>query len=128
VEDYGDFILCYSSSGRLILMGLEGDISKTYVLLPLRSSGSPDISSHTSNSVVTVKIPASHFINFRLKDREKNMRNISPFCKQKALDGIGGKVKNASHLKNGTLLTEVQNDKKRSLCGNQISLDLILSK
>jgi hypothetical protein len=52
------------------------------------------------------------FITFRLKDTEKNMRNINPLNIQKALDGIAGKVKNASCLKNGTLPVEVQNDKQ----------------
>jgi hypothetical protein len=49
---------------------------------------------------------------FRLKDTEENMRNINPFYIQKALDCIAGKVKNAYHMKNGTLFVEVQNDKQ----------------
>jgi hypothetical protein len=57
-------------------------------------------------------MPAPCFITFRLKDTEKMMRNVNPFYIQKALNGIVGKVKNASHLKNGTLLVEVQNDKQ----------------
>jgi hypothetical protein len=57
-------------------------------------------------------MPAPRIITFKLKDTEKNMRNINPFYIQKALDGIAGKVKNASRLKNGTLLVEVQNDKQ----------------
>jgi hypothetical protein len=36
--------------------------------------------------------------------QEKIMQNINPFYIWKALDGIPGKVKNASWLKNGTLL------------------------
>jgi hypothetical protein len=49
---------------------------------------------------------------FRLKNTENNMRTISLFYIQKALDDIAGKVKNASRLKDGTLLVEVQNDKQ----------------
>jgi hypothetical protein len=43
------------------------------------------------------------------------MRQINPFYVQKALDSIAGKVKNASRLKNGTLLIEVYNDKQAEL-------------
>jgi hypothetical protein len=60
-------------------------------------------------------MPAPLFITFRLKDTEKNMCNINPFYTHKALDGIAGKVKNASRLKNGTQLVEVQNDKQAEL-------------
>jgi hypothetical protein len=49
-----------------------------------------------------MKMPAPRFLTFRLKDTERNMTNINPFYIQKALDGIAGKVKNASRLKNGT--------------------------
>jgi hypothetical protein len=40
------------------------------------------------------------------------MKNISPFCIQKALDGIAEKVANGSRLKNGTLLVESRNEKQ----------------
>jgi hypothetical protein len=43
------------------------------------------------------------------------MGQINPFYVQKALDSIAGKVKNASPLKNGTLLIEVHNDKQAEL-------------
>jgi hypothetical protein len=56
-------------------------------------------------------MPAARFITFRLKDTEKNI-NINLFHIQKALDGVTGKVKNASRLKNGTLLVEVQNNRQ----------------
>jgi hypothetical protein len=55
------------------------------------------------------------FVTFRLKDSDKNMRQINPFYVQKALDSIAGKVKNASRLKDGTALTEVHNDKQAEL-------------
>jgi hypothetical protein len=40
------------------------------------------------------------------------MRNIDPFCIQKALDGVAGKEKNASRVKKGTLQFGVQNNKQ----------------
>jgi hypothetical protein len=43
------------------------------------------------------------------------MRNINPFYIQKALDSIAGKVKNASRLKNGTLLVEIFNENQADL-------------
>jgi hypothetical protein len=49
-----------------------------------------DNSSHSSTSIVNVKMLAPRFITFRLKDTEKNMRNINAFYIQKALDGIAG--------------------------------------
>jgi hypothetical protein len=39
------------------------------------------------------------------------MRNINPFYVRKALDGVAGKMKNTSRLKNGKLIAEVQNNK-----------------
>jgi hypothetical protein len=55
---------------------------------------------------------ALHLTTFRLKDAGKTMRNIKPFCIQKSMDGIAVKVKNASHVKKGTLLVEVQTIKQ----------------
>jgi hypothetical protein len=72
----------------------------------------PDISSHTSSSVGIVKMLVPRFIVLRLKDIGNNMISINPFCIQKALDGIAGKVKYKSCLKNSTLLEEVENDKQ----------------
>jgi len=60
-------------------------------------------------------VAVKRFVTFRLKDSDKNMRQINPFYVQKALDSIAGKVKNASRLKNGTLLIEVHNDKQAEL-------------
>jgi hypothetical protein len=56
-----------------------------------------------------VKTPASRFITYRLKESENKMTNINPFYTQKALDGVACEVKNASCLKEGTLLVGVQN-------------------
>jgi hypothetical protein len=54
-----------------------------------------DNNSHPSTSIVNVKMPAPRFITFRLKDTEKNMRNIDPFSYRRhgMVDGIPGKVK-----------------------------------
>lgn len=57
-------------------------------------------------------MPASRFITLSLIDTDNTMRNINPFHLQKSLDSIAGNVKNASLLKNETLMVEVQNGKK----------------
>jgi hypothetical protein len=68
-----------------------------------------------SAKLAAAKMPAPRLVTFRLKNSEKNMRQINPFYVQKALDSIAGKVKNASRLKNGTLLIEVHKDKQAEL-------------
>jgi hypothetical protein len=50
--------------------------------------------------------------NLQFERRWQDLRSISQFCLQKALDTIAGKVTNASRLKNGTLLMEARNDKQ----------------
>jgi hypothetical protein len=60
---------------------------------------------------------ALYFITLRMKDTGKNVRNINPFYIQKALDSIAQNVKDASHLKNGRLLVEVQNDRQVEVLG-----------
>jgi hypothetical protein len=53
-------------------------------------------------------MPALHFKTFKLQD----MCEINPFDIQKALDGVASKVRNATQLKNETLLVEVFNEKQ----------------
>lgn len=43
------------------------------------------------------------------------MRNVNPFCIQKNMVIIAGKMKNASHLKNGSLLVKVHIEKQAEL-------------
>jgi hypothetical protein len=52
-------------------------------------------------------MPAPKYLTMRLKNTEKTMRDINPLCVKQGLDLICGKVKNASRLRNGTLLVEV---------------------
>lgn len=59
-----------------------------------------------------MKIPAPPFTKFRLKDTQKNKRNINPFHIQRALDLTAEKVKIAPHLNSRTVLVEMQNDKQ----------------
>jgi hypothetical protein len=73
----------------------------------------PELSSVLPRNAVLVKLPTSRFVTFHLKDTDKTMRNISPFCIQKALDSISGKVNDASRLENGTVLVEARNDKRK---------------
>jgi hypothetical protein len=47
-----------------------------------------------------------------LKDSDKTVKNVSPVYIQKALKSIAGKVTDASHLKNMTLLVEAWNKKQ----------------
>jgi hypothetical protein len=55
----------------------------------------------TSKNIINVKMPAPRFVTFRLKDTEKTVRNINPFCIQKTLDNIADKVINAVHVVTG---------------------------
>jgi hypothetical protein len=73
-----------------------------------------------------VKMPAPHFITFKLQDPKKSTRGINPFYVQKALDGIAGKVRNATRLKNGALLVDVFNEKEQMFSLRLNSLILIL--
>jgi hypothetical protein len=49
---------------------------------------------------VIVRIPASRFVTFKLKDTDKTMRQINPFHIQKALDAITGKVESVKNVMN----------------------------
>jgi hypothetical protein len=58
------------------------------------------------------------------------MHNRNPFYIQKNLDAIAGNVYNASHLRNGTLLVEVCNEKQAELLShaNLLGSDPIMSR
>lgn len=56
---------------------------------------------------VTVKVPALRFLTVQFARTSKTFRNLNLFYIHKNLDAVAGKVKNASHLRNGTLLVEV---------------------
>jgi hypothetical protein len=60
-------------------------------------------------------MPASRVVTFEFENTDKIMRHINPFFIQKVLDAIAGKVKNASRLRNETLLIETQNEKQGEL-------------
>jgi hypothetical protein len=57
-------------------------------------------------------MPAPSFITFKLQAPKKFMRDNNPFYVQKALDGIAGKGRNATRLKNRTLLVDIFNEKQ----------------
>jgi hypothetical protein len=59
-----------------------------------------------------VKLLASPFVTFRLKDSDKTTRNISPFYIRKAVGSVAGKVTCASRLKKGALLMAARNGKQ----------------
>jgi hypothetical protein len=61
-----------------------------------------------SSEAVDIKITASYFIMFILKNLKKSLCD-NTFYVQKALDSIVRKVRNTMQLKNGTLLVEVFN-------------------
>jgi hypothetical protein len=48
----------------------------------------------------------------RRSDTDKTVKNLSPFYIQKALDQIGGAVRNASRLRDGSLLVETQTEEQ----------------
>jgi hypothetical protein len=77
------------------------------------SLDNPKLSSLASRSAVRVKLPASRFVTFRLKDSDRTVKNIGPFYIQKALDSMAGRVTSGSRLKNGTLLVEARNENLR---------------
>jgi hypothetical protein len=108
------FLLCSPSPhGRLMLIVPEGDIFITATLCrknsPLQCTSENNIS---NDRTYPVKIPAPHFITFRLKGTKKTMWNIIPLYIHKALNGIAWKVNNAFRLKNGMLFLEVHNEKQ----------------
>jgi hypothetical protein len=51
-------------------------------------------------------MPTPKFLTLRLKNTEKTKKDINPFHVKQGPDLICGKVKNASRLRNGTLLVE----------------------
>ncbi|KAJ4428446.1 hypothetical protein ANN_24483 [Periplaneta americana] len=61
---------------------------------------------------VKVYVPPPKFICITLTGTEKTMKNISPFYIRRALDGLVGKVKNATRLRNGSLLVETLSAKQ----------------
>ncbi|KAJ4425469.1 hypothetical protein ANN_28085 [Periplaneta americana] len=61
---------------------------------------------------VTVKVPPPKFICITLDGTEKTMKNISPFYVRRALDGLVGKVRNATRLRNGSLPVETASAKQ----------------
>jgi hypothetical protein len=61
---------------------------------------------------VPVRMPLPRFLCTQLSSKENTMKNISPFYIQRALDDLAGKVRNASRLRNGTLLVETLNERQ----------------
>jgi len=59
---------------------------------------------------VSVSMPATRFLTFKLTDPEMPGCNIIPFCIEKALDRVAGRIRDASHLQNGTLLIKVDTE------------------
>jgi hypothetical protein len=60
----------------------------------------------TGSLKTNLKMPAPKFLTLRLKNTEKTMKDVNPFCVKQGLDLICGKVKNVPRLRNGTLLVE----------------------
>jgi hypothetical protein len=69
-----------------------------------------------------VKITALKFLTLRLKNTDKTMRDINPFFGKQGLDFICGKVKNASRLRNGTLLVEAFTENQSNVLLNETLL------
>jgi hypothetical protein len=55
---------------------------------------------------VSVSVPATRFLTFKLRDPEMPLCDI-PFYIENALDRLAGRIQNASRLQNGTLLIKV---------------------
>jgi hypothetical protein len=89
-------------------------------MAPLHQKHSLSERQSTSGETVTVEMLVHIFLTFKLQSTEKIVWNINPSYIQKNLDTVAGKVKNASHLKNGILLVEVY------YCCKLISLDRTL--
>lgn len=79
---------------------------------PAYSQQKSNMRSDLSNSTVNASVPDQHFVASKLTYTEQIMWNISSFHIWNVLDGIAGNVKDASELKNGALLVEVQNEKQ----------------
>jgi hypothetical protein len=75
-----------------------------------------------------VKIPAPYFIIFKLQDPKKSTSDINLFYVQIAVDGHADKVRDATLLKNWTLLVEVFSENKQRLSVGLMSSVLILLK
>jgi hypothetical protein len=58
------------------------------------SPDNPELRSLASQSADPEKLACPRFVNFRLKDSDKTMKNISPFYIHKAIDSVPGKVTN----------------------------------
>jgi hypothetical protein len=92
----------YPPNGRLTPTVPDRDLSK--ITVSLSKSPLPDNSELNyvpSRSAVPVKLPAAHFVTSCLKDSDKSMKNIGPFCIHKAPVSVAVKVTKASRLKNG---------------------------
>jgi hypothetical protein len=74
-----------------------------------------DMLSPARTPTVPVRKPLPHFFCIQLNSKEETMKNISPFYIQKALDNIAGKVRNASCLRNGSLLVKTLNKRQSKL-------------
>jgi hypothetical protein len=71
-----------------------------------------DLNVKHPSKTLGVKIPALRVITFKLQDPKKSMLDITPLYVQISLDGHAEKVRNATRLKNGTLLLEVFKEKQ----------------
>lgn len=56
---------------------------------------------------VSVSMPATRIFTFKLRDPEMPVCDINPFCIEKGLDRVAGRIRDASRLQNGTLLMKV---------------------
>ena len=61
---------------------------------------------------IKVNMPPPRLLSVTVDGTEKTMQNISPFYIKRALDAMLGKVKNATRLRNGSLLVETLNPKQ----------------
>ena len=56
---------------------------------------------------VSVSMPATRFVTFKLRDPEMSVCDINPFSIEKGLDRVAGRIRDGSRLQNGTLLMKV---------------------
>jgi len=56
---------------------------------------------------VSVSMPATRFLTFKLRDHEMPLCDIITFCIEKTLDRVPGRILDASRLQIGTLLIKV---------------------
>lgn len=102
---------CSPCNGRLVLAVVEGSPFHHSYHVPFKNPVKTyklDADLKQSSEAVDIKITASCFIMFILKDLKKSLCD-NTFHIQKALDSVLRKVRHMTHLKSGTLLVGMFN-------------------